>query len=58
MPVEDERVELHEIMSDNHAIRNGPNDLNKDEDIARENKQIRQILASSFFLFGLVNNGT
>jgi hypothetical protein len=58
MPVEDERVELHEIMSDNNAIRNGPNDLNKDEDLVRENKQIRRILASSFFLFGLVNNDT
>jgi hypothetical protein len=57
MPVEDEPVELHEIMSDNHAIQNSLNDSNKDEDIARENKQIRRILASSFFLFGLVNNG-
>jgi len=58
MPVADERVELHELMSDNHAIQNGLNDSNKDEEIARESKQIRRILALSFFLFGLVNNGT
>src|SRR5271169_7014381 len=57
MLVEDERVELQELMSDNRAVRNNLNDSDKDEDAAREMKQVRRILASSFFLFGLINNG-
>jgi hypothetical protein len=57
MLVEDERVELRELMSDNHAVRDDIDDSDKEEDVAREIKQIRRILASSFFLFGLVNNG-
>jgi hypothetical protein len=57
MLVEDERVELQELMSDSHTIRNDLNGSDKDEDVAREIKQVHRILASSFFLFGLVNNG-
>jgi len=51
-----ERVELHRLMSD-YANQQDTNEPDKDEDIVREKRQVQRILASSFFLFGLVNNG-
>lgn len=55
MPIAQDRVELHTLMTEGEDMGRDPS--NEDDDLQGPSASARRLLAISFFLFGLINNG-